>query len=179
MSISDPTLAEVSVFGGNFAPRGWAFCDGQLLPISQYNALFSLLGTMYGGDGRTTFALPDLRGRVPLHKGTGPGLPNHNLGQKGGRPSVTLTEAEVPPHSHTATLHGETAAGDKGSPLGNMLAGTTSKPYAAPNTNDNIAMAPDSVTVANAGGGQSFDNMNPYLGLNFIIALTGVYPSRS
>lgn len=179
MSISDPTIGEISMFAGNFAPRQWAFCDGQLLAINSNQALFSILGTTYGGDGRTTFGLPDLRGRLPLHVGTGPGLPTYRLGQKGGHASVTLTENQLPQHSHTATLHGETAAGDKGSPLGNMLAGTTSKPYAAPNAKDNIAMGPESVTVSAAGGGQPFDSMNPYLGVNFIIALTGQFPSRS
>ena len=179
MSISDPTIGEITLFAGNFAPRSWAFCDGQLLPINQNQALFSILGTTYGGDGRTTFGLPDLRGRIPLHPGTGPGLPAYSLGQKGGNASVTLTENQLPRHSHTATLHGETAVGDKASPLGNMLAGTTSNPYAAPNANDNIAMGSDSVTVSDAGGGRSYDNMNPYLGVNVIIALGGQFPSRN
>lgn len=166
------------MFGGNFAPRSWAFCDGQLLPISQNTALFSLLGTIYGGDGRTTFALPDLRGRIALHAGTGPGLPTYKPGQKGGRNSITLGANNVPAHNHTATLHSEGKQADKANPTNRMLAG--SKIFADIDAADDVAMAPGSIVVNNnTGGGQAFDSMNPYTAVNHIIALQGIYPSRS
>lgn len=175
--MSEPFLGEITMFGGNFNPRGWALCDGQLLPISQNSALFSILGTTYGGDGRTTFQLPDLRGRSPKHAGQGPGLSNVRLGQRGGREEVALTEREMPSHSHTATLHGEKTAADNPNPSGRMLAGATI--YAEPIAKDDKAMAPGSVLVQNAGGGQSFGIDSPYTAVNFIIALQGIFPSRS
>lgn len=181
MSFSNPTLAEVRQFAGNFAPRSWAFCDGQLLAVSQYDALFSLLGTTYGGDGRTTFGLPDLRGRTPVGTGTGAGLRPNVLGQRGGFDTVTLTMAALPSHNHTMTLHGETTVADKRAPGGKMLAGTPSGTpiYADPIAADNQVMAPQSITVRGAGGSQAYGNMNPYLGINYVIALQGIYPSRS
>ena len=118
--MSDPFIAQITLFAGNFAPRAWAFCDGQLLPINSNTALFSLIGTIYGGDGRTTFALPDLRGRAAMHAGRGPGLTQRNLGSSGGQESVVLTAGQLPPHSHT--LNATNAPGDKGGPAGKMLA---------------------------------------------------------
>lgn len=169
-------MAQIIMFGGNFAPRGWAFCEGQLLPIASYNALFSLLGTTYGGDGRTTFGLPDLRGRTPIHKGTGPGLPAISLGQKGGSATTTLQVANIPAHGHTAQLGVSTAAGEDDSPSGNVLAQAGSEIYGS---TVNGQMAADSIKVDQTGGSQSFSNMQPFLGVSYIIALEGVYPSRS
>lgn len=178
----EPLLGTIIMFGGNFAPRGWAICDGQLLPISQWSALFSILGTTYGGDGRTTFGLPDLRGRVPMGEGNGPGLQPRQLGQKGGLQSVTLGVPNMPAHNHTATLHAEFALGSSKSPSGNMLAGNNASDealYAPFDPANNIAMGAESITVSNEGGGQPFDNEQPYQVVNFIIATQGVFPSRS
>ena len=181
--MSEPFVAEIIMFGGNFAPRGWAFCDGQLLSVSQNSVLFSLLGTTYGGDGRTTFALPDLRSRSPVHPGTGPGLPAISLGQNGGSPNSTL-----PIHTHEATSVAN-AVGPAGTTtvnsndaLGNFWAdepATTSGTYhtgpaAGPMNADAIT-----TTVASAGSSSSDLNYHPYLAVNFIIALEGLYPSRS
>lgn len=178
----DPYIADVSIFAGNFAPRGWAFCDGQLLPISQYSALFSLIGTIYGGDGRTTFALPDMRGRMAMGHGNGPGLSNRSFGQRGGQESTTLSIANMPNHNHTATLHAEAKAGTSGNPTGQLLSivntGET-EIYAASDPAANIAMASDAVTVNSAGSGLSFSNEPPFLVMAYIIALQGVFPSRS
>lgn len=173
----DPFLAEITLFAGNFAPRGWAFCSGQLLPISQNSALFSLLGTTYGGDGRTTFALPDLRGRVAIQEGNGPGLSSYNLGQRGGKETEQLTLANLPSHHHGVQIP-VAEEGDEASPVGNYLAGD-------PNGATNYKAAPDSgeflasSNSANTGGSQSFDIRQPYLGLNYIIAMQGVFPSRN
>lgn len=174
----EPFIGQICLFGFNFAPRGWAKCEGQLLPISSHSALFSLLGTMYGGDGRTTFGLPDLRGRSAVSAGTGNGLANVRQGQMGGAQSITLTQNNLPSHTHTATLHAESAAGTSANPNGKMLAGE-SNAYAAPNPNDNKTMASESIVVNPTGGQQSFSNLDPYLGLNYCIALEGVFPSRS
>lgn len=182
-SISDPTLGEITMFGGNYAPRGWAFCNGQLLPISQYSALFSILGTTYGGDGRTTFALPDLRGRVPVHvggsSGSGPGLSNYQLGQRGGAESVTLTVNEMPSHNHGANmkLRGSTGTADLSTPENNYPGGV--RVY----SNDQgglVDMAADAIggTTSNTGGDQPHENRPPYGTVNYIIALQGMYPSR-
>jgi microcystin-dependent protein len=176
--MSEPFLAEIVMFGANFAPRGWAYCEGQLLPINQNSALFSLLGTIYGGDGRTTFALPDLRGRVPIQPGNGPGLSSYTLGERGGAERVTLTIAEMPSHNHSVTLHGERGASTSTNPAGNLLANGNS--YAAHNSaNPEPAMASQSITQANIGGGQSHYNIQPFLCVNFIIALQGTFPSRN
>ena len=176
----DPFIAEIVMFGGNFAPRGWAFCDGQLLAISSNQALFSILGTTFGGDGRTTFGLPDLRGRVPLGPRNGAGLSNRRLGEKSGTENVTLNTAQVPSHTHTATAHCQSGAANQQSPVGNTPAveavGATATYSDQPH---NEAMQAGTVAIANTGGGQSHNNMQPFLGINFIIALQGIFPSRS
>jgi microcystin-dependent protein len=175
---ADPFLAEIVMFGGNFAPRGWAFCDGQLLPIASYSALFSLLGTTYGGDGRTTFALPDMRGRVPMGPRTGPGLSTYSLGQRGGAERVVLNVNEMPGHSHVVTLMASSSNGNQTGPTGHVLANDPREDQysdAAPN----VSMSAGAILVDNAGGGQSHYNLQPFLCVNFIIALQGVFPSRN
>ncbi|MBY6204408.1 tail fiber protein [Halomonas denitrificans] len=172
--MSEPFIAEIRIFAGNFAPRSWAFCDGQLLPIAQNTALFSLIGTIYGGDGRTTTALPNLQGRAPMHPGTGPGLTPRSIGQNGGVEQVTITEQQMPNHRHTLT-GSNTFAGDD-DPAGQY----PSRPrgfgiYTAPGAP--VAMAATAAT--GTGGGQPHNNMQPYLAMSFIIALQGLYPSRS
>lgn len=171
--MSEPFVGEIRMFAGNFAPRGWAFCDGQLLAVSQNDALFSLLGTIYGGDGRTTFGLPDLRGRLPIHAGSGPGLSPRRLGAKGGAENVTLTVNQLPSHTHT--FSGSTAPGTQSNPAGNVLAGR-----AGDNTyvEDTALTAMSSSSVSNVGGSRSHTNLMPFLCINFIIALFGIYPSR-
>lgn len=172
----EPLLGEIKLFAGNFAPRGWAFCDGQLLSISQNTALFSILGTTYGGDGRTTFALPDLRGRVPLHPGTGPGLGGYFLGEIGGVENVTLTVQELPPHSHS--LNANAQNGNTSDPPGASLADTkgTDRDYMK-SGEVNTQMSVHSIGIT--GGGQPHENRQPYLALNYIIALEGIFPSRN
>ncbi|MEZ4771045.1 MAG: tail fiber protein [Caldilineales bacterium] len=171
--MSEPFVGEIRMFAGNFAPQGWAFCDGQLLAISENDALFSLLGTTYGGDGRTTFGLPDLRGRVPIHAGQGPGLSPRQLGSRGGQEMVTLTVNQLASHSHQATGSGDSGA--DANPASNFLASSTVvAPY--------VQETPDTAFAANAvsaaGGSQSHMNLMPALCVNFIIALFGIYPSR-
>lgn len=169
----DQFVAEIRIFTGNFPPRGWAFCNGQILPISQNTALFSLLGTTYGGDGKSTFALPDLRDRFPMHPGQGPGLTPRSLGEQGGAASVTLTAAELPAHSHT--LNAATGAAG-GAPEGQL----PGKPAAANiygGTSNPTTMA--SAALQPAGGTQAHENRQPYLAVNFIIALQGIFPPRS
>lgn len=172
---SDPFLAQITMFGGNFAPRSWAMCDGQLLAISQNTALFSLLGTTYGGDGRTTFGLPDMRGRVPMHPGSGPGLTPRKLGQKFGVESVTLTAAQMPAHNHN--VQASKGAGNATSPAGNLLASAPENKQYLSGGSPNVTMGGDGTTAT--GGGQPHTNMQPSLCVNFIIALQGVYPSRN
>jgi len=167
----DPFLGQITMFGGNFAPRGWALCDGQLLSISQYSALFSLLGTTYGGDGRTTFGLPDLRSRVPMHAGHGPGLSNRPLGQKGGSETNRLSVAQLPAHHHTLNAKEEANSDD---PSNNFVAGTGTNAFG---TAADVAMNPNS--TGDTGGGQEVNNIQPYQCINYIIALQGVYPSRN
>ena len=166
------------MFGGNFAPRGWAFCNGQLLAISQNTALFSILGTTYGGDGRTTFGLPDLRGRVPVHSGNGsagPGLTPRPLGQKSGAETNTLNVNQLPSHNHTASLPAKEEANTE-TPNGHVIAGAGFDGFGTAPDNG-INMAP--FTTGNTGGNQSLNNMQPYQCVNFIIALQGIFPSRS
>jgi len=175
--MSEPFLAEVRIVGFNFAPRGWAFCDGQILPINQNQSLYSLLGTTYGGDGRTSFALPDLRGRTPIHRGSSNGT-NHALGQKGGEETHTLSANELPNHDHNLQATSEGA--NTPIPTGNLLASTApSEFYAAfPNNSSQQAVLANG-TVANVGGGQAHENMMPYIAVNFCIALQGLFPSRN
>lgn len=174
--MSDPFIAEIRMFGGNYAPQGWAFCNGQLLSIAQNTALFSLLGTTYGGDGRTTFGLPDLQGRVPMHKGQGPGLTGRVLGESGGDASVTLIASEMPAHTHHALA--DAAGGGQASPAGAAWgAGGRGRPSAY-SANQAPGAALSSQALAVAGGSQPHNNRSPYLGVSFIIALQGVYPPR-
>ena len=179
----DPFLAQIVMFGGNFAPRGWAFCNGQLLPINQWQALFSILGTTYGGDGRTSFGLPDLRGRVPVHWGnsSGPGLSPYQLGQKGGIESTTLTLNNMPSHNHNVGLRGETALADSKNPNNRLLAvvNGNSSIYGSSVPDTERVMHPDSISQQNVGGNIPFDNRMPFQTVNYIIALQGVFPSRN
>ena len=173
--MSEPFIAEIRIFAGNFAPRGWAFCNGQLLPISQNTALFSLIGTIYGGDGRTTTALPNLQGRAPMHPGRGPGLSERRLGENGGVETVTLTEAQMPNHNHLWRVSGDD--GEEQSPANNYLAVLPTPPNIfAPAANVQPMAAG---IIQSTGGNQPHNNMQPFLSLNFIIALVGLYPSRS
>ena len=171
--MSEPFVGEIRMFAGNFAPRGWAFCDGQLLAVSQNDALFSLLGTIYGGDGRTTFGLPDLRGRIPLHAGTGPGLSPRRLGSKAGAENETLTTNQLASHSHDWNVNTANATG--GAPQGKVLAKPVAMRIFRPQNQDSSLA---STTIANTGGSQSHTNLMPTLCINFIIALVGIYPSR-
>jgi microcystin-dependent protein len=176
--MSEPYLGQIRMFAGNFAPRGNAFCEGQLLPISANSALFSLLGTIYGGDGRTTFALPDLRGRMPVHYGNGPGLSSRPLGEKGGQETVTLTQAQLPSHSHS--LQGEDGLGTQNSPVNTILAelefnGNPIPFYSTTSPTRNM----NSNAIGPTGTGQGHNNIMPFQAIYFIIALTGIYPSRN
>jgi len=167
----EPLIGQIIMFTGNFAPRGWALCDGQLLPIAQNAALFSILGTTYGGDGVQTFALPDLRGRLAMHAGRGPGLSPRTLGQKGGEETVTLTTAQMPSHGHTMNGNDQSPTSEK--PTGNSLGASNIYDGAAPGETMHGG------SVGNTGGGQGHDNMSPFLSVNFIIALVGLFPSRN
>mgnify|MGYP001818084216 CR=1 FL=1 len=174
--MSEPFIGEIRMFGGNFAPRGWALCDGQLLQIAQNDALFSLLGTIYGGDGRTTFGLPDLRGRVPIHMGQGPGLSSRQIGSKAGAETVTLTSAHLPAHTHAMGASGQ--AGTSASPTAAVPAavGLTAQ-YSTAGVSPANEM--NAAAVSSAGGGQSHVNIQPFQCVTFIIALTGIFPSRN
>ena len=168
-------LGEIRMFAGNFAPTGWAFCQGQLLPIAQNQALFSLLGTTYGGDGRTTFALPDLRGRVPVGFGQGPGLSNREIGEKFGSELVTLNINQMPSHNHT--VNAVTSEGNQNLPTNSLPANTKTLDKEYSDANANTTMK---ATMVNpTGGSQPFGVSQPSLGVNFIIALQGIYPSRN
>jgi len=171
--MSEPFIGCISVFGFNFAPRGWAKCDGQILPINQNQSLFSLLGTTYGGDGRTTFALPDLRGRAPMHAGNGAGLTPRTLGQKLGVENVTLSVAQIPSHSHA--VNASTANATAATPQGNLAAPTVGS--------FNVYGEPANLTAGAAGQvtntGGAHTNMQPFNTLNFCIALQGLFPSRN
>jgi microcystin-dependent protein len=172
--MADPFVAEIRIFPFNFAPKGWAFCNGQLLPLSQNTALFSLLGTTYGGNGQSNFALPDMQDNVPMHPGQGPGLSLHDLGETGGSDTVALLESEIPSHSHSfKTL---ASVGDDPSPAQNTLSRATG--HYQTTTNQNLVSMADSA-IAAAGGDQPHNNLMPYLTLNFCIALQGVYPPRT
>lgn len=172
--MAEPFLAEIRIFSFSFPPKGWAFCNGQLLPINQNQALFSLLGTTYGGDGRVNFALPDLRGRVPFHEGSG-----HTLGERGGADSHTLSLSEVPTHVHVLTgnnaVVGPDANATQGSPIGNFWANSGKTVYST--SPPDAAMSPQAVT--SVGGSQAHENRSPFLVLNICIALQGIFPSQN
>ena len=174
--MADPFVAEIRIFPFNFAPKGWAWCDGQLLPISQNTALFSLLGTTYGGDGKSNFALPDLQGRAPMHPGQGPGLSPHNLGDTGGTETVTLLESQIPSHNHAVASLG--APANRTSPIGNSFARTSSgSVYIPPAGAPLVSMSAQALPPA--GGSQPHNNLQPYLTFFFCIALQGVFPPRT
>ncbi|WP_422090542.1 phage tail protein [Tenacibaculum ovolyticum] len=197
----DPFLGQIVLFGGNFAPRGWALCEGQLLPISQYSALFSILGTIYGGDGRTTFALPDLRGRAAISSGRGPGLSDRRLGSRSGQEVHTLTTLEMPSHNHLTSNNGATdqhvqlstnaavnetpqtgdvpAAAEYGSGLSATKVKSFGPPTAGNVVNGQTLSGNAGLNILNNGGNQAHNNMQPYLTTNYIIALQGVFPSRN
>ncbi|MTI51563.1 MAG: phage tail protein [Alcanivorax sp.] len=170
--MSEPFVGEIRMFAGNFAPRGWAFCDGQLLAVSQNDALFSLLGTLYGGDGVSTFGLPDLRGRVPVHAGQGPGLSSRPLGASFGVERVTLSGDQIPGHEHRPS--GTDAAASSRFPAGNVWAEAPNAVYRQDTPDQAMAAG----LVTETGGNQPHNNMMPFLGVHFIIALFGIYPSR-
>jgi microcystin-dependent protein len=174
--MAEPFVAEIRIFPFNFAPKGWAFCDGQLLPISQNTALFSLLGTTYGGDGKSTFALPNLQGRAAMQPGQGPGLSLHSLGEEGGSDTVTLLESELPSHGHS--LQASSQPGEDSSPAGEALARSVGASLYQTNAGQNVVqLAPGA--LGSTGGAQPHNNLMPYLTLNFCIALQGIFPPRT
>lgn len=170
----DPFVAEIRIFPFNFAPKGWAFCDGQLLPLSQNTALFSLLGTTYGGNGKSNFALPDIQGRAVMHHGQGPGLSLRDLGEIGGSETVSLLESEIPSHAHLINTGVADGPAETNSPGGQVLGITNRAVYA---TTQQDTMSPNA--LAPAGGDAPHNNMQPYLTLSFCIALQGVFPPRT
>jgi microcystin-dependent protein len=174
--MSEPFIGEIIMFAGNFAPTGWEMCNGQLLQISQNAALFSILGATFGGDGRNTFALPDLRGRVPVHQGQAPNLSLYQLGQFGGQESASLTSAQLPVHTHLLAADGN--GGGKNTPIGNFLgavgASAAVKTYSAGPASGNMA----ATAIATAGGSSPVSSLQPYLAVNFIIAISGMFPTR-
>lgn len=179
----DPILGTIIIFAGNFPPRGWAFCDGSLISIAQNSALFAILGTTYGGDGRTTFGLPDLRGRAPIHAGQGPGLSNYTEGEMGGSQSVSLQVANLPAHNHPATATAQvqvselSASSDEAT--NHFLANTASNFYATVGSpGQNLGGVSAAATVGNTGGNVPVSVMQPYLAINYIIAMEGIFPSR-
>lgn len=182
----EPYLANITVFGGNFAPRGWMFCQGQLLAIAEYDALFALIGTTYGGDGQTTFALPDLRSRVAIHMGQGPNLSNYFLGQTGGTENVTLLSSQMPAHTHTlVSISGNpganTGAATTNSPANAVAAVATggSNNYSTSDTSVALNTSSINTTTPIAGSGTPISIISPYLAMNYIIAVEGIFPSRN
>ncbi len=172
--MAQPFIGEIRIFAGNFAPTNWMFCEGQTLAISEYSTLFNLIGTTYGGNGQSTFSLPDLRGRVPVHQGTDPGMSTYVMGQQAGVEDVTLTSNQLPAHTHPATVSG--ASGSLPGPAGHLLAASdTAALYTA--AAPNVALGASS--IAPSGGSQPHNNLQPFLCLSFIIALFGIYPSQS
>ena len=169
----NPMIGEIRMFAGNFAPRGWAFCDGSLLPISQNSALFSILGTTYGGDGRTTFALPNIQSRIVVGEGLGPGLSNYRLGQVGGTETNTLNSTQLPNHTHDFTVNVNTSKGEEARATGVLSANDNS--FIQQSSNGNLG----GVSTSSTGQNQSVNNMQPYIVVRYIIALQGTYPSRS
>jgi Microcystin-dependent protein len=177
----DGTIATIMLFGGNFAPLNWLYCDGSLLSISEYEALFSLIGTTYGGDGQTTFALPDLRGRVAVGAGQGPGLNNISLGERAGAENVTLTQAQMPAHSHgmSASVASTSNNADGSNSPAKVLATAPQKVYTAPASNINTFLGGANVTIQNTGGNTPVNIVQAYQVVNFVICTYGIYPSRS
>lgn len=173
--MADPFVAEIRIFPFNFPPRGWAWCDGQLLPLSQNTALFSLLGTTYGGNGKSNFALPDLQGRAPMHPGQGPGLSLHDLGETGGSETVSLLESEIPSHSHTIRVDNLNLA-EAATPVSGLICKTNRSAFSTGQTPP-VSMSDNS--LAPAGGDQPHNNLQPYLTFYFNIALQGVFPPRT
>lgn len=171
--MANPFLGEIRMFGFNFAPQGWALCNGQLLPISQNTALYSLLGTSYGGNGTSNFALPNLQSRVAVHQGEGAGLSSYPIGQEGGTETTTLLESQLPAHSHLVKV--DNGAGSLERPAGHVLARSSTNLYAP--TSDGLTLKPDAVT--STGSNKPFNNVQPYLVLNFCIVLVGIFPSRN
>jgi len=177
--MSDPFIGEISMFGGNFAPRSWAFCNGQLLSIASNTALFSILGTTYGGDGRTTFGLPDLRGRVAMHNFTGPGLTPRRLGERGGTTEETISLAQMGSHTHTAVMRANTGSPDASNPVGNVPASVNGY---TPSDAADVDMNAGTVELAETGGSgsaQPHTNMMPFTSVSYIIAIVGTFPSRN
>jgi microcystin-dependent protein len=175
--MADPFVAEIRIFPFNFAPKGWAWCDGQLLPLSQNTALFSLLGTTYGGDGKSNFALPDLQGRAPMHPGQGPGLSLHDLGETGGSETVTLLESEIPAHSHALQANGAPADLQLAGSDRTLARSTGGNAYRTAPGGNLVGLSPTALPPA--GGDQPHNNMQPYITFFFNIALQGVFPPRS
>ncbi|HEX3152293.1 MAG TPA: tail fiber protein [Gemmataceae bacterium] len=174
----DPFLGEIRIFAGNFAPKNWALCNGQILPISQNTALFSLLGTNYGGNGTSNFALPNLQGCTAMDQGNGPGLTPRVVGETGGSQNVTLLVSNLPAHSHSFT--GQSFLGDLNPPGGNYVAGNRSVfGYLVPGTPNSNIQPMNPAAIAPAGSGLPHNNMQPYLGINYIICMAGVFPSRN
>jgi microcystin-dependent protein len=171
--MSQPFIGEIRMFGGNFAPAGWAFCDGQLMAISQNDALFTLIGTTFGGDGQETFALPDLQSRVPVHMGSAPGGSTYTLGEKAGVESVTLTTQQIPVHNHP--LMAQTNAGNQSSPVNTICAQSGARQYVVANTNATMT----ATAISPAGGSQPHENMMPFLVISFIISLFGIFPQQN
>jgi microcystin-dependent protein len=172
--VSEAYIGEIRMFGGNFAPMGWAFCDGSALSIAQYDALYNLIGTTYGGDGVNTFNLPDLRGRLPIHQGQGNGLSPRVIGQAAGAENVTLNQSQIPSHNHTPLAN--SGGGNVDSPYNSYWAGSANTPQFAPGSQANTTMSAD--TIGFTGGNQPHPNMQPYLAVSFIIALEGIYPTQ-
>jgi len=181
--MGQPYVGEIRMFAGNFAPSGWQFCAGQLLPIANYDTLFNLIGTTYGGDGQNTFGLPDLRSRVPIHQGTGPGLPTYVIGQQGGTENVTLTTQQIPVHTHAALAAGMTTSPTNAPSNGVILSNEVlsnpqgGKVFGTYVSSSTVTMAPQS--IGSTGGSQPHDNLQPYLAVNFIISMFGVFPSQT
>lgn len=172
--MTEPFIGEIRMFAGTFAPRAHALCDGQLLAISSNDALFSLLGTLYGGDGRTTFGLPDLRGRLPIHQGPGPGLTDHRIGSKAGDETVTINANQLPAHSH-GPMRASSNPATEAQPENRVLARSSQDIYVDENADKPLS----STSVSSVGGSQAHENMHPFQAINYIIALYGIYPSRS